>query len=336
MESMRPMKTAPVLALWLVACASTPEPFEPRLSEADYVRHVEYLASDALEGRKAGSRGELLATTYVAAEFERAGVEPFAGHEYFAPVLIEDETETVTGRNVVGVVPGTVRPNEYLLVIAHHDGLGHCPPDDRGDDICNGAIDNASGVALLLELAEEVAARPLARSVVFLSSSGEESGLWGARAFVADPLIPLNSIDAVFGLDTVAAIGRSDSVGILGAGLTDLDPLIEAEARAHDRPLRQNPVAASFYSRSDHFVFAEAGVPAIMVGGLFGAGQGGANPLASGYMRERYHRPNDAFDPAIDWSGALADGELLLDIMTKVAARETRVGWAPNSPYQRH
>ena len=316
--------------LFLAGCAGSAPPAPYAIRPADLVPHVEYLASDALEGRAPGSEGDRLAAEYVARQLADAGAAPLYENGYFQPVTGTSGGESWRSRNVAAVVPGTSRPEEYILFVAHHDGQGRCPADAGGDDICNGAVDNASGVAVLIELARRIAGQPAERSVIFLASAAEEQGLLGAKAFVDAPPVSLEDVIAVLGIDSIAARGYTADVSILGFGLTTLDPLVAAAARAENRRVRTDRGTESFYRRSDHAAFADAGIPALMVSGLFAPG---AENFRSGvYARTRYHRPGDEAGRSIDYSGAAADASLLLRLTRMIAAREERPEWRRPPP----
>ncbi|MHB9879175.1 M28 family peptidase [Pacificimonas sp. ICDLI1SI03] len=334
-----PARAAAVIGfglLTLAACVAdggvAPAPYS--VSRAALSAHVDFLADDRLEGRLAGSVGDRIATRYIAGQFAEAGAVPLPGGISDQKVELEGGG---TSRNVLAMVPGVLHPDEYVLYIAHHDGQGMgndlCQRADESDNICNSAVDNASGVAVLIELARRYAEQPAERSIIFLASAAEEGGLWGAYAFTTDPPVPLSSIRAVLGLDTVAARGYTRNVVLLGAGLTDLGSMAEAAAVAEGRRLVRSQEADDFYDRSDHFAFAEAGVPAVMLTGLFAPANGGL--AATPYMTARYHSASDEAGPGIDWSGAQADAGLLYRFGRLIANADQAPKWQPTSPYQR-
>ncbi len=256
------------------------------LDSAAIAAHVAFLAADRLAGRATPSEGLELAARYVADRFADAGLEPAPG----ADSLIQRYTfrgpaGPVRAPNVVGVVRGTdaVLRDTWVVFSAHMDHVGTGPPDASGDTIYNGADDDASGTAAVLEIARTFAALPErpSRSIAFVVVSGEELGLFGSQAFVRAGGIPAPSMVADVNIDM---IGRNapDTVVAIGMPYTDLGDRIERVAR--ENPGLGLTVAADpwpeerFFFRSDHYNFAIAGVPAIF---LFA----GVHP--------DYHRPSD-------------------------------------------
>lgn len=236
--------------------------------------------------------------------------------------------ERLQSNNVAGMIRGSRQPTEYVVYVAHWDHLGHC--GDTFDSICNGAVDNASGVGGLLELARAFADMPPpSRSVVFLATTAEEQGLLGAEHFVQQGPIPKQRMVAAFGLDTIAAAGVTDKLVILGRGLSDLDAVIERAAAAQRRKIVNVAGASDFYDRSDHFAFAEAGVPAVVATGIFAD-----TATFERFMTDRYHQAGDEWDAGIDYRGAVQDLELVLAAGTGIANAPAAPRWAPNSPYR--
>jgi Zn-dependent M28 family amino/carboxypeptidase len=213
----------------------------------------------------------------------------------------------VTSHNVVGILPGAVRPSEYLLYGAHWDANGRNGPDAAGDAIRNGAVDNATGTAELIEVARAFAAgkRP-ARSIVFAAWTAEEKGLLGADFYAANPRYPLARTAAVINLDPHVVLPAAKNLELVGGGRTPLEADLRAAAatlglRVDDEP---NP-EAGWYFRSDHYPFARRGVPVLsfragrdLVDGGFPAG----DALVGAYNQARYHQPSDRF--VADWTFA--------------------------------
>lgn len=240
----------------------------------------------------------------------------------------ENRVTRFTSYNLAGVLRGLKHPNEYIAYLAHWDHLGHC--GTGVDTICNGAVDNASGVGGLIELAEAFAkGRRPERSVLFLATTAEESGLLGGRHFATSGPVDAERMVAAFGLDTIAANGPSVDVIVLGQGLTSLDTRLADTAKAQGRRIMAMPDVQSFYARSDHFAFAEVGVPAVIATGIF-AGSGFGD-----YMGKHYHQPSDAVTLPIDYRGAAADMNLLLDVGQGLANSREWPTWTKSSPYQR-
>ncbi|MBZ6378562.1 hypothetical protein B5C34_12255 [Pacificimonas flava] len=296
-------------------------------------RHVAYLSHDGLGGREPGTPGDEAARAYIADEFSHAGLTELYETGWQQAFKSETGDGPVRTANVAGLVPGRELPDEYIVILAHHDGQGLCAPKAREDRICNGAVDNASGVALLIELARYFAKDPAPRSLIFLATGAEESGLTGARHFGKSPPVPLPQIVAAFGLDTVAARGRAPAVAVLGEGLTNLDALVVESAARQGRTVDTPAEAAGFYRRSDHFAFAEAGIPALIVTGVLSPGED--TFLKGDYGRNRYHQPKDEADGTIDYSGAQADGALLADLIRALGPSAPRPAWTEKAPYGR-
>lgn len=242
-------------------------------------------------------------------------------------------------RNVLGIVPGTAQPDEVVLFSAHWDHVGRCQPVN-GDDLCNGAIDNASGTAGLLALAADFAAGPkLARSVLFVAVTAEEPGLLGSQYYAEHPVYPLAKTVGGINMDGLAVAGRYDGVTLLGAGKSELEPLMARLAAAQGRRLvAENSPEQGGYFRSDHFSLAKLGVPMLFPqsgGELVGKPAGSAAAAAADYTANRYHRPDDEYDPNWDWSGAVQDLELYAAFGRELASGSAWPNWYPDSQFRR-
>jgi hypothetical protein len=214
---------------------------------------------------------------------------------------------TVRTHNLIARLPGKRPETGAVLLLAHWDHFGECAEPPAADLICNGAVDNASGLAVLTELAKRLAAGPrMDRDVYFLATTAEEWGLLGARAFAQDPPIPLDSIVAAFNLDAVAVAPSGSPVAIIGAGLTGLDGAIEPLVRAGGRRIGDEDLARQFLRRQDGWALLQRDVPAVSVTSAFGQ----AGPLDR-YLAERYHQPSDEAE-GIELGGAAED--LLLHV----------------------
>lgn len=205
--------------------------------------------------------------------------------------------------NVVGRIDGAQRSGEALLYMAHWDHLGICRRPTVQDRICNGAVDNASGVAVMLEAARALAAGPKpGRSMLFVATTAEELGLLGARSFARNPPIPATSIVAALNLDTVALAPRGAPVAIIGRGATPLDPLIDATVRALGRAVDSDTDANALISRQDGWELTKVGIPAVMIGSAF-------SDMArlESFFASRYHNPSDDIHHGIELGGAAED-----------------------------
>jgi Zn-dependent M28 family amino/carboxypeptidase len=249
------------------------------------------------------------------------------------------DVQQVVSHNVVGAIAGTKFPNERVFYTAHWDHLGVGLPDAKGDRIYNGAVDNASGTAMLLELARDSAKAPKPqRTLVFMNVTAEEKGLLGSEYYASAPLYPLATTVGVINMDGVGTGGLAHDFTTSGnAPLTLQDELI-AVGKAHQRAYSPDPrpEAGSFY-RSDHFPFAKVGVPAISFGGgrdLFVGGKAAGDAKAKAYTAERYHQPADEFDPTWDPKGFVADGTLLFELGQRLANGRTWPEWKPGSEFK--
>ncbi len=208
--------------------------------------------------------------------------------------------------NVVARLPGTDANGEAVAIIGHWDHLGICRPEGAPDRICNGAVDNASGIAVMIEVAERLArGRRPARDIVFVATTAEETGLLGANAYVASPTVPLNKIVAVLNIDTIAIGPRGMPVSAVNRGNTAIDPLIEEVARRQGRALDADLDANGFINRQDGAAFTRAGVPAVMAGGSFAD-----IALLQAFLGSVYHGPDDEYSDALPLGGAAEDAEL--------------------------
>jgi Zn-dependent M28 family amino/carboxypeptidase len=249
------------------------------------------------------------------------------------------DAQKVVSHNIVGAIPGTKHPNERVFYTAHWDHLGVGLPDAKGDRIYNGALDNASGTAMLLELARAFHAAPKPeRTVVFMSVTAEEKGLLGSEYYASAPLYPLATTVGVINMDGVGPNGLAHDFTTSGnAPLTLQDELI-AVGKTHDRYYSPDPrpEAGSFF-RSDHFSFAKRGVPAISFGGgrdLFEGGKEAGDAKARAYTADKYHQPADEFDPNWDPKGFVADGTLLFELGERLANSRTWPEWKAGSEFK--
>jgi Zn-dependent M28 family amino/carboxypeptidase len=252
-----------------------------------------------------------------------------------ADMRVRNTIGRTASNNVVALVSGAERPDEYVIFTAHWDHLGR-----QGEEIYNGAIDNASGTAALLLLAEAYASQdpPPARSILFVAVTAEEQGLLGSAWFAANPLVPLEQTVAVINVDGLNYIGPTRDISVVGYGASELDAFVDAAAAAHDRRVvpDQRPEAGVYY-RSDHFNFAKKGVPALypkMGLDLVDGGTERGRALANAYNAERYHKTTDEYSPDQDWSGAVPDLELYFDIGLGIANSSEWPNWMPGNEFR--
>ena len=213
----------------------------------------------------------------------------------------------VVSHNVIARLPGASRPGEYVLYGAHWDANGRNGPDAGGDGIRNGAVDNATGTAEVLEIARAFARGPRpARTVMFAAWTAEEKGLLGAEYYAANPLYPLAKTAAVINLDPHVVLPAARDIELVGGGRTDLESrLADAAATLGLRVTPEPNPEAGWYFRSDHFPFAKKGVPAIAFRAgrdLVEGGTAAGNAWVEDYNARHYHQTSDEFDP--DWTFA--------------------------------
>lgn len=253
-------------------------------------------------------------------------------------VRLETEIETRTTSNIVGVLPGTERPDETLIYTAHWDHLGRCPPVD-GDDICNGAFDNASGTAGLIELARRFHAEGAPdRSVAFIALTAEEQGLLGALYYMQHPLFAPRNTVAAINMDGINAFGRTRDIEVRGYGQSEMDGLLTTAIEAQGRRVApDSSPEAGYYYRSDHLHFAQLGIPVLytsrgidMVDG--GIEQGRA--FAQRYVAEVYHKPSDEVTDAWDMSGGAEDLAALYAVGRRLADSNEWPQWSANSEFR--
>jgi len=252
---------------------------------------------------------------------------------------VSARTETITSYNVAGILPGTTRPDETVIFTAHHDHIGVGEPDSNGDRIFNGAIDNATGISHLIEQARAFARAPRTqRSVVFLAVGAEEKGLLGSEYYVANPLYPLARTAGVLNTDSMGVYGPARDFSMSGsAELGLLDMLIE-EGRRQGRSFtpESNPGAGLFF-RSDHFPFAQSGVPALSFKPGFDLVNGGVErgkALAADYTAKRYHQQDDEYSPDWDLTGIAADARLLHAVARRLANSGEWPNWGASSEFR--
>ena len=229
--------------------------------------------------------------------------------------------------------------SEYVVYSSHWDHYGVGTPVN-GDRIYNGALDNASGVSALLEMARaftQMQPRPK-RSVLFLFVTAEEQGLLGSEYYATHPLYPLDKTAANINVDGVNQWGRTSDITVIGMGASDLDDYLRDAAAAQKRTLVPDPESEKgFYYRSDHFNFAKVGVPALYTD--TGVTFIGKDPKFSQTKRDEYtandyHKPSDEMKPDWDLSGAVEDAQLLLVVGYNVANAERLPEWKAGNEFK--
>lgn len=241
--------------------------------------------------------------------------------------------------NVAAVLPGTERPDEFIVYMAHWDHLGRSFARG-GDNIFNGALDNATGTSGLLTLARAFVAQSPApeRSVMFLAVTLEESGLLGSAYYAANPLVPLQKTVAALNMDAISWGGPTRDVTVVGAGSSQLEEFLAQAAVKQDRVVKPEPTPENgFFFRSDHFNFAKVGVPALYIKlGFDDREQGEAfgRERQAAYTLNDYHKPSDEYRPGMDLRGGLEDLALLQRVGAELAASELFPQWYAGSEFR--
>lgn len=249
-----------------------------------------------------------------------------------ASLSFDNDIARKASKNVIGMIKGTKRPDEYVLYTAHWDHLGRCTAAPDGDDICNGAVDNATGTAALVALAEGFTkAGAPDRSVVFLAVTAEESGLLGSKYYAENPIFPLSQTVGGVNMDAFSMSGPAKNLTVIGKGKSQLDTYLEAAAKSEGRTPEMEPTPEKgFYYRSDHFSFAKLGVPMVYFEGgddLIIGGKAAAKAAADDYEKNRYHAPGDEFDENWDWSGVMSDLKLYYRVGRMLAMTNAWPNW---------
>lgn len=232
-----------------------------------------------------------------------------------ASATLTASTKTVVSKNVAAMITGTQAPDEYFIYMAHWDHLG-TDPSIEGDGIYNGALDNATGTAGLLELAAAFSALPQkpARSVLFLAVTAEEQGLLGSAYYAANPLYPLAQTVAGLNMDGLNNFGRTRDVTVIGHGFSELDDALAKAADSQGRVLAADREAEKgYYFRSDHFELAKLGVPMLYPNTGYDHLEGGVAygmEKSKEYISNHYHGVSDEYSPDWDVSGAIEDLQL--------------------------
>ena len=255
---------------------------------------------------------------------------------------VDNELRSSSSRNVIAVLPGAEAPEEYFVYTAHWDHLG----TDRSleaageDGIYNGALDNASGTAALVEIAEAFTARETAprRSVVFLAVTAEEQGLLGSKHYAENPIFPLSQTVAGLNMDGLNSFGATRDIVVTGYGMSELDGIMEEVAAAAGRTVAPDPTPeAGYYYRSDHFELAKMGVPMIYPDNGTDAVEGGTTVGDRAdweYRATRYHMPTDEYDETWSLDGAVADVRLYYEAGARVIDSELWPNWNEGTEFR--
>jgi Zn-dependent M28 family amino/carboxypeptidase len=256
-----------------------------------------------------------------------------------ANVSVKVDVRRINSRNVVGKLEGTDKKDEYVVYSAHYDHLGR-DSTKKGDQIYNGANDNASGVAGILEIARAFTKLPEhpRRSILFVMVTAEEKGLLGAKYYANNPLYPLAKTAANINVDEMNQWGRTKDFSVVGLGNSDLDDVVTSVLTADGRTVRGDAEPEKgFYYRSDHFEFAKKGVPALDPGaGIDYIGKDSTYGISkrAEFEDHDYHQPSDQVKPDWDLSGAVDDARVLFKVGYVVARRDALPQWRAGNEFK--
>jgi Zn-dependent M28 family amino/carboxypeptidase len=255
-----------------------------------------------------------------------------------ANLAFDNSIRKQASKNVIGILPGKAQKDEYVLYSAHWDHLGRCEPID-GDDICNGALDNATGTAGLVALGQaQTRAGAADRTMIFLAVTAEESGLLGSEYYAANPVYPLAQTAGGINMDGLNVVGPTRDVTIVGGGKSELEAYLARAVKDQGRIIvpEASPEKGSFY-RSDHFSLAKLGVPMVYAKSGEDQVNGGVtagHAAAEDYTNNRYHKPQDEYDPNWTWTGAVQDLQIYYRIGRELANSKSWPNWYASAEFR--
>ncbi len=257
-----------------------------------------------------------------------------------ATIKVNNTVKESVSYNFIATLPGSTTPDEHILYTAHWDHLGK-DTSLIGDQVYNGAVDNASGTAALIEVAEAFAKLPVApqRSITIMAVTAEEQGLLGSKFYATNPIIPASKTVANINMDALGVVGKSSDVSVYGLGQSELDNFLATAAKKQGRSIAGDPrPAAGIYYRSDHFAFANIGIPALYA-------KTGKTPVdeATKALRAKlkeslgkcYHNLCDEYDEAWDMSGAVQDIQAFYEIGYELSKENVWPKWSKSSEFKR-
>lgn len=311
-----------------------------------------YLTSDPI------TKSELLLQSWITNDnarklFQMAGLDfdattQMAAQRGFKPIEMKlkasasynNRVEYMSSNNVIALLPGSSRKDEYIIYTAHWDHLG-VNPALEGDSIFNGALDNASGTAALLEIAKAFKSlgKVQDRSILFMSVTCEEQGLLGSQYYAENPIYPLNKTVAVINMDAINIFGRTHDMAISGYGYNELDDYAKAVIESKGRYIvgDSRPESGGYY-RSDHFSFAKVGVPSINIS--FGTdnvehGKEWAETTLLKWIMDNYHKPSDNYEPETwKFDGMVEDVQVYFELGYKLSTTDHFPNWREGTFYK--
>ena len=275
-----------------------------------------------------------LDSIYDAVRSEPGEIEGF-DLQSVATLTLQTEVEAIPSANVVGFLEGTDPKlrDEVIVLSAHLDHLG-VRETDAGTAISNGALDNASGVAAMLEVARLLRQTPVSRPILFLALTAEEAGLVGSQYFVRNPPIPAKSMIANLNIDMPILTYDFIDVFALGAERSTMDDSVKSAARKTGIAITPPPASqAALFTRSDHYRFVEIGIPSVFIRTGFG---NGGQAATEGFLRSCYHKPCDDLSQDIDYTAAARYARLHYEIIREIANAPLPPNWTPGDFYGRH
>jgi Zn-dependent M28 family amino/carboxypeptidase len=272
-----------------------------------------------------------------------------AAQKGFRPVPLNEKLTTsikVTAtynksHNVIGKITGAKHPDEYIIYTAHWDHLGIGKPDETNDSIYNGALDNASATAGLIQLAKAFKnlKTPPDRTIIFLSVTAEEQGLWGSAYYAQNPVYPASKTLANINMDGLNNIGKTKDIIIVGQRQSELEDYLKEAAQKMDRYTAfEVHREAGYYYRSDHFNFARVGIPSLYTSkgiDVIGKGKNFGKQKSDEYRDQHYHRPSDEISDDWNLDGAIEDLKLLFMVGKQIAAKEKWPAWKEGSEFKK-
>ena len=256
-----------------------------------------------------------------------------------ASISLKNKIGHFESKNVLAMIPGSYKPDEVVVYTAHWDHLG-TDPSAKGHKVYSGAIDNGTGLSMLLEIADAFAQQKTApeRSVLFFMPTLEESGLLGSQYYAAQPVFPLNRTVADLAVDALPIIGRAHDMTVIGKGQSQLEDMLADVLKSQGRVSSPETTPENgFYFRSDHFNFARAGVPAMLASSgldLVDGGKAAGLKAAGEYTAHRYHTTKDVFNPDWDYSGILEDTQALYELGQYLSHAGVWPAWHADSPFK--